>query len=104
MRLTRQILSILKNKYVLAFLFFAVWIGFFDKNDLITQYKRSNELKDLNQSKVHFDGLITTTREELRQLDSDPALLEKYAREKYLMKKDNEDIFIFADPATGQKK
>ncbi len=74
---------------------FTVWILFFDARDFITSHFRERgELKKLEQSKQYYEQQITTTQRELDQLRSNPALLEKYAREKYLMKKDNEDLFV----------
>ena len=89
-------LLILKNKYLLALVAFLVWMFFFDRNDLLSQFERvrhSNELKKMEEKK----GLeITDTRKELGLLKTNAQTIEKYAREKYLMKKDNEDLFIVA--------
>ena len=86
--------SWLKNKYFISFAAFAVILLFLDKNDLFTQYARLKDLKDLQQSKEYYTHQLTTERNELEQLKSNPATLEKYAREKYLMKRDNEDLFL----------
>lgn len=95
MRILDRIPRWLKNKYVLTGLGFAVWILFFDARDLITtHFKEKEELGRLQQSKKYYEQQISTTRKELDQLKSNPALLEKYAREKYLMKRDNEDLFL----------
>ena len=83
-----------KNKYLLASLLFAVWITFFDDRDLITIVRHQQELRQLNKSKNHYSELILQTKQELNQLKEDPNMLEKYAREKYRMKKKNEDLFI----------
>lgn len=77
---------------------FAVWMIFFDEQDLITtQIKQRRELNELKASRDYYLQEIETTRKELKQLQSDPAILEKYAREKYRMKRDNEDLFILVD-------
>ncbi|HYE54827.1 MAG TPA: septum formation initiator family protein [Chitinophagaceae bacterium] len=86
--------SWLTNKYLIAGVAFLVFIVFFDDRDLISNFRHRQELKNLEQSKAYYQAEISKTREELRQLQTDPALLEKYAREKYLMKRDNEDIFL----------
>ena len=71
---------------------------FFDQQDLITtQVKQRNELNSLKSSRDYYQQEIEATRLELEQLKSDPAVLEKYAREKYRMKRDNEDVFILSD-------
>ncbi len=57
----------------------------------------------LQESKKYYEQQITATRQELEQLKTNPALLEKYAREKYLMKRDNEDLFLIRDEAAPDK-
>ncbi|HWK02375.1 MAG TPA: septum formation initiator family protein [Puia sp.] len=94
MKFLSHIPSWLKNKYVLTSVGFTVWILFFDARDFITShFREKGELRKLEQSKKYYEQQITTTQHELEQLKSNPALLEKYAREKYLMKRDNEDLF-----------
>jgi cell division protein FtsB len=87
----------LKNKYILTASFFAVWMLFFDTRDIITtHFKQRGELMRLQESKAYYQQEIEKTRNELEQLKSDPRILEKYAREKYRMKKDNEDLFVIS--------
>ena len=95
MKILTHLPSWLKNKYLLTGAGFAVWILFVDDRDLITtQLKHKQELRKLVESKKYYEKQIAATRQELEQLKSDPALLEKYAREKYLMKRDNEDVYL----------
>jgi len=85
----------LKNKYLLTAVGFTVWVLFFDSRDFITShFREKGELNRLEKSKKYYEQQILATKQELEQLKSNPALLEKYAREKYLMKKDNEDLFL----------
>ena len=84
----------LTNKYFLSTTFFVVWLLFFDHNDLMLAYKRNQELKDLKAKKALYDEKILETRKELDALRVNTASLEKVAREKYLMKKDNEDLYV----------
>ena len=71
---------------------------FFDSQDVITtHFKLPKELNELQESRSYYLGQIEETKKELQQLKSNPETLEKYAREKYRMKKDNEDLFIIAD-------
>ena len=90
-------LLILKNKFLLAIVAFLVWMFFFDRNDILSQFERvkhANELKKMEEKK----GLdITDTRNELDLLKTNAQTIEKYAREKYLMKKDNEDVFVIVE-------
>jgi cell division protein DivIC len=95
MKLLARVPTWLKNKYLLTGAGFLVWILFFDSRDLITShFKEHAELVRLEESKKYFEQQIAVTRQELQQLKTNPALLERYAREKYLMKRDNEDLFV----------
>lgn len=67
-----------------------------DKNDLPTQWKRVMEFRTLQQSEKNMDKLISDTKQELELLKTNPSTLEKYAREKYMMKKENEDLYIIS--------
>jgi len=71
---------------------------FFDDRDIITTHVRHpRELQKLQQSKAYYEEQINSTRDELQQLKLNTATIEKYAREKYFMKRDNEDLFIITD-------
>ena len=95
MKLLQNIPSWLKNKYLLTALVFGVWLTFFDDRDIITtHFRHRHELLQLQESRDYYLQQIQLTQKELDQLKNDPALLEKYAREHYRMKKDNEDLFI----------
>ena len=87
----------LKNKYFISFAAFCVILLFLDKNDLFTQLGRRGELKELQQSKRYYSSQIAAERKELEALKNNPAALEKYAREKCLMKRDNEELFIIPE-------
>ena len=85
----------LKNKYVITLFGFGVWVLFIDDRDFITtHFRHVRELHKLEARKLYFEDQILTVRKELDQLKSNPETLEKYAREKYMMKRDNEDLFI----------
>ena len=93
----RTVLPYLKNKFVLVTIAFIVWISFFDHNNIISQVKRLRGLKILKQQKEYYIEEIERNKMESNALKFDTASLERLAREKYLMKKDNEDIFIIID-------
>ncbi len=86
----------LTNKYFLATAFFLAWMLFFDHNDLFTQAERNRELSELKDSKAYYREQIDKTRAEVENIRVNPASLEKIAREKYMMKKDNEQVFVIA--------
>jgi len=85
----------LKNKYMITIVVFVVWLAFFDQNNFITQYDFIKELKSLEKDKAFFIEELNKTRQELNDLTTNPVTLEKFAREKYFMKKENEEIFVF---------
>jgi cell division protein DivIC len=94
MKILTHIPSFLKNRYLLTGAGFVIWILFFDSRDLITSHFRERtELLKLEESKKYYEQQIAVTKQELEQLKTNPAVLEKYAREKFLMKKENEDLF-----------
>lgn len=70
---------------------------FFDPRDVFTQLQHTRELRQLQASKTHYQKEIKKETAELEQLKSNPAAVEKYAREKYLMKRDDEDLFIIQE-------
>ncbi len=74
---------------------FIVWLAFFDQNNFLVQYDFKKELKSLKQDHEFYIEEIKKTKAELEDLTTNPVTLEKFAREKYLMKKDNEEIFVF---------
>ena len=86
----------LKSKYLITGLAFIGWMLFFDSDDITLQLKRVKELQQLQQSEKNLDQQIADTKKELELLKTNPSTLEKYAREKYMMKKDNEDLYIIA--------
>lgn len=90
----RKILWFFKNKYIVTSLIFAIWMIAIDKNNIIAQYKLRNELKDLRDKKAYYLNEIEKDRKATYELNTNMKTLEKFAREKYLLKKDNEDIFL----------
>ena len=86
--------SWLKNKSLLTGVFFIVWMLIFDQKDILSAFDRRDKLNELENSQQHLKQLITESHQELDLLKNNAKSIEKYAREKYLMKKDNEDLFI----------
>jgi len=85
---------ILRNKFVITILIFTVWILFFDQNNLIDRFSSMKKLKSLEKEKIYYKNKIEEDQRRIKELTSDKDDLEKFAREKYLMKRDNEDIFV----------
>jgi cell division protein FtsB len=84
----------LKNKYLIATVLFLVWMLFFDHNNIFLHLQYRKELNELKTSKKYYQEEIDKTREEVELIKTNPQALEKVAREQYLMKKDNEDVFV----------
>jgi len=85
------------NPYYLLTGIFFTWILFFDSEDLITQYRLSQKLKKLKEEKRYYVEQIEIVRKDREELMSNEELLEKFAREKYLMKKPAEDLYIIEE-------
>jgi cell division protein FtsB len=98
-RLT-SVLKLLRNKYISAIIVFLIWIAFFDRNDLFTQWDRKQELQKLETSQTFYEREIAATRKDLLELNTNPATLEKFAREKFYLKRPNEEIFIVDDSSS----
>jgi cell division protein DivIC len=99
MNIIKGITTWISNKYLVTISAFIVWMFFFDTRDVLTQRERSRELEKLKESKAYFTSEIEKETKALEELKSDPAAIEKLAREKYFMKKDNEDLFIIHSEA-----
>ena len=87
------IFKILTNVFVIIFVPFIIWMLFFDENSYLIHRKFNNEIKDLESTISFYEGKITKDKETIKKLQ-DSLELERFARETYLMKKLNEDIYI----------
>jgi len=90
----RIIFKILKNKYFLAVVAFAVWMIFFDANSLKRQRILNARIDEIKGMRTFYTTEIAKTNKAIYELETNPETIEKYAREKYLMKRDSEDVFI----------
>ena len=82
------------NKYFYTGLAFVVWMIFFDQENIVEQYRLNTTLSDLEQKKAYYLGEIAKNENAIDKLENDSTQLEKFAREEYFMKKDNEEIFV----------
>ncbi|TKC07165.1 FtsB family cell division protein [Pedobacter frigoris] len=89
-----RLLELISNKYFLSVATFVVWMLFFDKNDVIAQYEYRSEVNKLQEEKDFYTKEIATVKKDLNELNTNLNTAEKFAREKYFMKKDNEDVFV----------
>ncbi len=96
-KLRNKAIRLLKNKFVITLLVFIVWLLFFDRNNLIDRFKDVNNLNQLEEEKEYYKEKINTTKDRMNELKTDKENLEKFAREQYLMKKEDEDIFVIVE-------
>ena len=95
----------IRSFYFIATVVFLVWMIFFDSNDFVTQYQMSKKLNDLETEKEYYVQKIAEVQKDRTELMSNPELLEKYAREKYYMKRPAEEVFILVNkkPEKGKE-
>ena len=91
--INQKIRALFKNFYFLFFLCFVLWMTIIDSNGFINRYRLSDKLSELNSQKEFYIKEIDKVSLDKERFESDQELLEKYAREEYLMKKESEDIF-----------
>ena len=90
----KRFLNLFRNKYFLVSSIFLVWMVFFDRNDLFSQWEYHQQVSKLKQERDFYQKESAKVHQDLDELTSNKEKLEKFAREKYLMKKDNEDVFV----------
>lgn len=83
-----------RSFYFLTAFFFLLWMVALDSNNLFTRYQLSSKLGSLENEKTYYEEKIKEVEKDRDELFGDRESLEKFAREKYLMKKETEDIFI----------
>ena len=100
----RKILPVLTNPYFIVALGFAIWMLFFDQRDFFQQKERAAELNKLESAKKYYQDEISKTKKQLENLQNNPAAIEKFARERYLLKRDGEEVYLFEDSNTSADK
>ena len=86
-----------RNFYVVCGALFLFWMTFLDSNDLVTRVKMASKLGDLEDEKEYYNQKIIEVEKDRNELMTNKELLEKFAREKYLMRKESEDVFVIVD-------
>jgi cell division protein DivIC len=94
MKVWKNLVPYLKNKFILSLIVFFVWILFFDQNNLVDRFISHKNIRQLEKDKQYFRLRIMEDSTRMNELRTDNDNLEKFAREQYLMKRENEDIFI----------
>ena len=89
--------SRLMNKYTITLLIFLVWLAFFDRNSLVGKMQLRGKIATLKKEKAYYQNKIEEDNRKMKELLSNKDNLEKFAREQYLMKNKNEDIFVIVN-------
>ncbi len=95
-KILKNFLRKLKNPFIFIGLLFLLWMLFFDSNSYLNHRKLSKSIKQLEKDQLHYRNEIQKDSIAIEELSS-PKGLEKYAREKYHMKKENEEIFLIVE-------
>lgn len=90
----QPMLKVVKNFYFITGVAFLLWVAFFDSNNLVQQYRLKQKLKNLQAEKEYYEKEIAEMEKRMKELNSDPVQLEKFAREKYLFKRKGEDVYL----------
>ncbi len=99
----KNLQHIITNKYLLSIAFFLVWMLFFDQKDIFSNLDKRNELSTLKEKKAYYLQEISKAKQELTDFQSNPAAIEQFARERYMLKKNGEDVFIVEDTLPQKK-
>jgi cell division protein FtsB len=94
MKRMKKAMPYFKNKYIVVTVLVVVWVLFFDKNDVLSQFDLTRQVNKLRAEKNYFTNEIRKNKFDMMELQTNPKNLEKFARENYLMKKDNEVIYV----------
>ena len=84
-----------RHKYAVAFVVFLLIIGLFDENSLYNRYQRQIEIGNLKREIDKYQEQYDAEHHQLQAIENDPAAVERLARERYFMKRPNEDVFVF---------
>jgi len=92
-----RFLALIRNKYFLAGIAFTVWMCFFDRNDFATQYSYQHQKSNLEREKAFYEKENESIIETITDIRSDQREVQRIAREKYKMKKENEVVYIVTE-------
>lgn len=98
MKILKKVIKLVRNKYLVALSVFLLWILFFDSRDMFSQLEKKAALNSLLESKRFYEAEIAAAKKQLADIQNNAAALERIAREKYKMKKSNEDLFLVEEP------
>lgn len=88
---------IFKNFYIVTLIIFLAWMLLLDSNNFVARYQLGSKLNSLEEEKEYYQEKIQEVRKDRDELFGDRESIEKFAREKYLMKKESEDIYVIVE-------
>lgn len=94
----KKIFRILTNKFLLTGIAFAMWMIYFDQNNWSAQDERKEQIREIDRNIAYLNAEITRMEQDYHNTTTNPERLEQYAREKYKMKRDSEDLYVFDQP------
>lgn len=89
--------SKLRTKYGIALALFVLWVGFFDEHSLLQHFQNKRKLVQLTEQESYLRNKIVSDKRKIQELQTNQTNLEKFAREEFLMKKENEDVFVIVE-------
>lgn len=95
-----RFLALIQNKYFIAGIAFFIWMCFFDRYDFSTQFAYQREKNKLQTEKQFYETEISRIEKTIKDVQYNPAEIQRVARERYKMKKDNEDIYVIQEIET----
>jgi cell division protein DivIC len=95
--------ELITNKYVIIFAIYSIWMLFIDNYSYLEHRVLDNQISELEDNKDYYQNEVLKDEKQIKHLKN-PKEIEKYAREKYFMKKENEDIFIIEFESDSIKK
>lgn len=93
----KPILPYLRNRYIIAIVGFTAWMFFFDQYNVRSQVHVNGKLKELRKEQSWYAAEIEKLEDERERLQQNPMEIERVARERYYMKRDNEDVFVIVE-------
>ncbi|MFD1768150.1 FtsB family cell division protein [Sphingobacterium suaedae] len=99
-----RFLTLIRNKYLIAGVAFIIWMCFFDRYDFSTQFAYQQEKTKLEDEKAYYETEIGRIEKAIKDAQYNPNEIQRIARERYKMKKDNEDIFVIQEVEAKEEK
>ncbi|MGO1521375.1 MAG: septum formation initiator family protein [Sphingobacterium sp.] len=97
-----RFINTIRNQYLIATVAFLIWMCFFDRYDIATQYHFQAEKTKLEKEKKYYTEEIDYIEQSIEDVQFNSAEIQRIAREKYKMKKDQEDVYIITETTTEE--